>query len=268
MIDLGDDKRISVEIRDSTLTLVDASPLTLNLTLPDQTTVGPFTPTHDSTGKYHYDYTTVQAGRHAAKWSGSIGSIPFTQTEIFNVETADISIVSLADVKTQLTKTSTTNDEDLRSWIMSASENIEKTQGICAIRTFTERIYGRWSFVLTNKPVVSITTFTPVYPWTPALAAADVTLDTTTGVVSRLDGWEFWGPYDVTYKAGRAVIPVSLRRACMLIVQHLWESRRAGNTATPSYAEQDTVTLPGWGYAIPNQAAQLLDAVPQVAGFA
>jgi hypothetical protein len=265
MYDLGDVAHLTWEVRDLTGTLVDST-VAVNITLPDQTVTGPFSPTRDSLGKYSYDYTTVQAGRHAARATGT--AAPFAHTSVFDVEpAADISIVSLADVKKQLTKTTTTDDDELRSYILSASENIEGTCGVCAVRSFTERATGSDALVLTNRPVVSLTTITPVYSWSPAVAVGEVDVHLDTGVITRLNGWPFWGPYNVTYKAGRAVVQSSLRTAGMLIVQHLWDTRRGQSSNSP-YGGDDTVILPGWGYAIPNRAAELLGAVPQVAGFA
>jgi hypothetical protein len=267
MYDLNDVATLSVGVQDPlTLAYLDST-IAVNITLPDQSVVGPFTPTRDSLGHYHYDYTTVQAGRHVHRWTGT--AVVFAHTGVFDVEpAADISIVSLADVKTQLNKTSTTNDDELRSYILSATENIEGTVGICAIRSFTERANGSDTLVLTNRPVVSLTTITPVYTWSPTIAVADVDTHLDTGVITHLNGWPFWGPYNVTYKAGRAVVQPSARLAGMLIVQHLWETRR-GQSSNPRYGgEDDTVTLPGWGYAIPNRAAELLGALPQLAGFA
>lgn len=264
MYDLGDVAHLTWEVRDLIGTLVDST-VAVNITLPDQTIAGPFTPTHDSLGKYSYDYTTVQAGRHVARATGTAAA--FAHTSVFDVElAADISIVSLADVKTQINKTGTTNDDELRSYILSASESIEGTCGICAIRSFTERANGYDALVLTNRPVVSLTTITPVYSWSPAVAVGEVDIHLDTGVITRLNGWPFWGPYNVTYKAGRAVVQSSLRLAGMLIVQHLWDTRRGVTGVAPG--GDDTVTLPGWGYAIPNRAAELLGAVPQLAGFA
>ena len=49
MLDLGDVNRLNIRVTDSTGTLTNST-VTLNITLPDQTTVGPFTPTNDSTG--------------------------------------------------------------------------------------------------------------------------------------------------------------------------------------------------------------------------
>jgi hypothetical protein len=261
MIDLGDVNRLSITVTDDSTppALVDST-VALNITLPDQTVVGPFTPVHDSTGKYHYDYTTVQAGRHAARWTGT--SVAFAHTDVFDVQpAADISIISLTDAKKQVGFKATDNDDELRGYLLSASENIESAPGsacgICAPRTFTDRLTGDDAFWLTKTPVLSLTSFTPVRSWaSPAVATSDVIVNKTTGEVTRVDATTFVGDYDITYVAGRAVIPPSIQTACRVVVQYLWATRRG--PVTVQGGGMDTVVLPGWGYAIPNRAAQLL----------
>jgi len=240
--------------------VVTLSTIAVTITLPDQTPAGPFTPANPSLGEYSYDYTTTQAGRHVVRAVGTAAA--FAHTDVFDVEpAASIALVSLASIKTQLGKTTNTADDELRGYLLSASENIESTCGPCAVRTFTERLYAttgtRRSMWLSNTPVVSLTSMTPVYSWSIAInPATDVTVNLDTGEITRLDAWPFIGDYDVAYKAGRVVIPSSLRTACQIIVQHLWDTRRGG--ATVSFAGDDTVTLAGWGYAIPSRAAELI----------
>jgi hypothetical protein len=259
MYDVGDLAHLAIAINDAAGAAVDST-VALSITLPDQSTAGPFTVpavSHDSTGRYSYDYLTAQPGRHVARWSGS--NVAFAQTQVFDVETADLSLVSLDDVKRQLGMTGTGNDDELRSYILSASENIEGACGPCAVRVFTERVLAATcrSFWLANPPVVAVTGFTPVRPaTTPPLSPAEVVVDAASGKVTRLDGGWFFGQYDVTYTAGRPVIPSSLRTACTLIAQHLWDTRR-GVAGVPA-GGQDLTTPPGFGYAIPNRAAELL----------
>lgn len=260
MIELGESKPLEITITDDAVppALVDATNgPTLTLSLPDQTTTSLSPIDHVSTGVYHFDYTTAQAGRHVAKWMGSIGTIPFVHTEVFSVTETDISIVSLAKVKTQIGSTSTINDEELRDYIISATENIEFSCGIFAPRTFTDRLIGTDVFWLTKTPVLSLTSFTPVRSWaSPAIAVADVVLNTATGEVSRVDGATFVGEYDIVYKAGRAVIPSSVQDACQIIVQHRVQTRRGPGAVAAGGLEVET--LPGWSYAIPRQAAEWL----------
>lgn len=259
MYEPGDIAHLPIEVKDLNGALADST-ITLNITLPDQTVAGPFTPTRASIGEYFYDYTAVQAGLHRARWVGT-GAAAFGHTDVFNVEPPDISIVSLSSVKRQLAEppASTADDDELRSYLLSASENIETACGPCAVRSFTERINPRGQFAmwLSNAPVVSLTSFTGVYTWSLPLATTDVTFNPTSGKVTLLNRWcPFYGEYDVTYKAGRAVIPASIRTACLIIVQHLWDTRRGPVGVSPG--GDDMVTLPGWGYAVPGRAAALL----------
>ena len=62
--------RLSVTFADSAGTVTDPTTVTLTITLPDATTTSP-SPTKDSTGKYHYDYTVVQTGRHTYRFQGT-----------------------------------------------------------------------------------------------------------------------------------------------------------------------------------------------------
>lgn len=257
MYDIGDVWHGAIEVRDLNDALSDST-VVLNITLPDQTVAGPFIPAHDSTGKYHYDYTTVQAGRHVAKWTGT--SVAFGHTDVFNVEAADISIVSLGDVKRQLSEppASTADDDELRSYLLSASENIDNTCGPCAVRTVTSRVTaGGYALWLPKPPVVEIVSITPVYTWSPALTPADVTLNPDSGKVTRRNRvCPFYGDYDFVYKAGRPVIPSSLRTGGLMVVQHLWDTRRG--PVGVSAGGDEMVTLPGWAYAIPARAAELI----------
>jgi hypothetical protein len=268
MYDVGDQAHLTVEVKDITGALA-SSTIAINITLPDQSVVGPFTPVNDSLGEYHYDYTTVQAGRHVHRWVGTAAA--FAHTDVFDVEpAASIAIVSLASVKAQLAKkpTNTADDDELRGYLLSASENIESTCGPCAVRSFTDRAYGNgFAMYLPNCPVVSITSFTPVYSWSRAITPADVTVNPRSGKITTVTGlFPFVGDYDVTYLAGRAVIPSSLRDACKIIVQYLWDTRRGVVGVQPG--GEETVVLPGWGYAIPTRAADLISGFREMSMIA
>lgn len=62
--------RLSVSFTSSAGTLTDPTTVTLTITLPDASTSSPAV-TKDSTGKYHYDYTVVQTGRHVYRFQGT-----------------------------------------------------------------------------------------------------------------------------------------------------------------------------------------------------
>ena len=65
---------------------------------------------------------------------------------------------------------------------------------------------------------------------------------------------------DVTYVAGWGVaVPAAFNTAARIILQNLWETQH-GPSARPQMGVQgDMVTMPGLGFAIPNQAAELLE---------
>ncbi len=64
----------------------------------------------------------------------------------------------------------------------------------------------------------------------------------------------------VNYVAGWGTsVPAAFNVASRIILQNLWETQH-GPSARPSMgASADMVTPPGFGFAIPNQAAELLD---------
>jgi hypothetical protein len=86
------------------------------------------------------------------------------------------------------------------------------------------------------------------------------------GTVRRKLGWPFYGPYftwlpamTITYVAGwGTAVPAAFGVAARIILQHLWEAQH-GPSARPSIGVADVVQPPGFGFAIPNRAAELLD---------
>jgi hypothetical protein len=74
----------------------------------------------------------------------------------------------------------------------------------------------------------------------------------------RKDGLPFyWGPFDVTYVAGRRAYPQSILDAVKIILEHMWETQR-GPSGLP-YQNQDVDNLSiGMGYLVPNRALELL----------
>jgi hypothetical protein len=96
--------------------------------------------------------------------------------------------------------------------------------------------------------------------------SAGLDLDANAGLIRRKLGLPFYGPFfqwlpqvTVTYVAGwGTAVPAAFNSAARIIVKHLWDTQR-GVTSAPMQGGDETVILPGWGYAIPERAAQLLD---------
>ena len=143
--------------------------------------------------------------------------------------------------------------------------------GPCARRTITQRITeGRVELVLRQRPVLSVTSVTSIWPGGPTWTTSQLIVDTDAGIVQQTWPWPFWyGPWDVTYVAGRAVIPERYLHACKEQLRHLWETQRG---TTPLLAPlgaggaEEFVSSSGWAFSVPNRVVELLqdEAVPAI----
>lgn len=267
--DLGAVVPLGTTVRDASGTLANAGAMALTITLPDNTavTVSPVAPT--STGTYTHDYTTIQAGRHVVRWVAT-GVNAGAYTDSFDVrEAAPPGIVSLADAKAHLNiaSASTTHDEELRGWIEAVTHGVEQYAGICARATIVEdhdvQPSGVRLLALRRTPVISLTSATAILTGGTSYTVADLDVDTRMGIVRRLDGNRLYGPLRITYVAGRSVIPANITAAAKIILQHLWRTQygasRAGSAIGGGEDFLVTEQVPGFGYAIPNRALQLLE---------
>ncbi|PAZ15680.1 hypothetical protein CLM62_12855 [Streptomyces sp. SA15] len=268
--DLGAVVPLGTTVKDSTGTLANAGSMAVTITLPDATTVSVSPVTPASTGTYTYDYTTVQAGRHVVRWVAT-GVNAGAYTDSFDVrEAAPPGIISLADTKAHLNipSSTTTHDDELRGWIESVTAGIEHLTGACVRRTVVEvhdylPVSGARVIALRKTPVISLTSMLAVLDGGTGYTVADLDVDGSTGVVRRKDGGRLYGPLRATYVPGRIVIPANLTHAGKLILQHLWRTQYGASRALPGIGggEDYAVTepVPGFGYAIPNRALQLLE---------
>jgi len=92
-------------------------------------------------------------------------------------------------------------------------------------------------------------------------------LDVNAGLIRRPLGLPFFGPFSqwlpevyVTYVAGWGTsVPAAFNAFARITLQHLWTSQH-GPSARPSMGGGgDLVTIPGFGFAVPNMAAELLN---------
>lgn len=266
--DLGAVVPLGTTVKDSTGALANAGSMALTITLPDATavSVGPVAPA--STGTYAYDYASVQAGRHLARWVAT-GINAGAYTDTFDVrEAAPPLIISLADAKAHLNLSSaTTHDEELRGWIEAVTHLVEQYTGICPRSTIVEdhdiQPSGVRVLALRRTPVISITSATAVLTGGTSYTAAALAVDSRMGIVRRLDGGRLYGPLRVTYVAGRTVIPANISAAAKIILQHLWRTQYGASRAGTAIGGGDdflvTEQVPGFGYAVPNRALQLLE---------
>lgn len=267
MIDLGSVYQIAVDVTDASGALVDPASATLTIILPDGTIVSPAVPAPASVGQVRVDYVTAQAGRHVWRLVTSGPTTAFA--DVFDVQpAAPDSIVSLAETRAHLNMSSseTGDDDELRSFIASATRAVERQLGRAVVRrTVTDRFHlagAATALLLRRVPVLSVTSVASTdgaRTWN----AADFWADGESGLVTT-SGAALIGSVDFTYQVGMALIPEAYRLAAKIIVQHLWETQR-GAMGVQLGGEGEGWN-PGRGYAIPRRALELLDStLPGVA---
>lgn len=235
VIDLGDVKPISLQIKDSPGALADGGVVTLVITLPDLTTVSP-TVVHDSTGLYHVDYPTVQIGQHTATWTVT-GANAGRHTEVFYAEVFR-SIVSLDDIKEHLNITDTANDAELRGVIAEATVAFENECDLAFAPVTAQQTFSGNKLVDRIVLPRGTTAVTSVTQNGVALSpSTDYTFDATSWILLRRGGYFSlsWlsGDLNITvvYQAGSTIIPRDVRKAVLLLAQHFWETQRGGQVS-------------------------------------
>lgn len=266
--DLADVVPLTVTIYDAAGDPADGGTVVLTIGLPDGTTVTPAV-THSGVGVYQVDYPPAMPGRHTVSWVCT-GLNASGYSGMFDVRpAAPPYLVSLADAKLQLNITNTTDDEELRRVVESATAAVERHLDMAVIRrtVVEKRNLGNppvsrdpgvlQAFTVTKKPILSLT----------SIVAADGGLTwnvadmrgTDAGVIEVLNGAIVWGPVRITYVAGMQEIPANYAEAAEIIIQHLWQTQR-GSTggARPGGLDTSGLGFTGFGYSIPNAALELL----------
>jgi hypothetical protein len=250
--------------------LIDAGTLTLTVQKPDASTQSYTTPTHDGVGKYHQDIPTADInliGHYQYKWVSTGTGAGVTPGEFDVYDPFEVSVLSLQDAKNMIDipQTTTTFDAQIYQKVATIEANIEKMIGgpIITRTIANERVKvmsGYRSFAVRYRPLVAVTSIVDVASGA-AQPLTDLDVDFVTGVIRRKLQLPFWsrGPYYlITYTAGLGTaVPPAVAEAASVILQHLWETQR-GMSSAPPWAGEQTVTLPGWGFAVPNRAVELL----------
>lgn len=270
--------RVSTTVRDVTGTLVNATALTLvvKLAQADGTwlTTGTYaSPVNDSTGQYHQDVPAADLqglGHYQYTWTatGTGAGVSFGDFDVF--DPYEVAVLPLQDAKDQLNipQATTTYDTEIQSFVATIQSSLEAmTGGPLVNRQVTERaeaVAGMTRICLRQRPLVSVVSIAAESSGS-AVSITDVKIDANAGILQRSTGWPFYGPlfmslpwFTVTYVAGWGTsVPAAFNSAARIILDHLWETQR-GATTQPLQGEP-LVAPPGFGYAIPRQAADLLD---------
>jgi hypothetical protein len=277
---LGQPVRISTTVRDVSGTPVNATTLTLVVKIAQadgtQLVTGTYaSPANDSTGTYHQDIPVTDlaaAGHYQYAWTatGTGAGVSFGDFDVFDpFETA---VLPLQDAKDALNETSTTaaQDNELQQYIATIESCLERmTGGPLVNKTITAERAEMMSYqtviAVRQRPLVSVTSITSASGGAIDISAG-LDLDVNAGLIRRKLGLPFYGPFfswlpqvQVTYIAGWGTsVPAAFNTAARIILQHLWSSQH-GPAARPQMgAFNEMVTVPGFGFAIPNQAAELL----------
>jgi len=277
---LGAPVRVSWTTRDPGGTLINATAnsLVVKLANADGTTTvtGTYTtPVNDSAGAYHQDVPAADlatAGHY--QWvntsTGPGAGAAWGDFDVF--DPAETRVLSLPDAKTllKIPAATTTYDTEIDSWIATIESSLERmTGGPLINRQVTERVEvtsGYTCLAVRQRPLVSLVSVVSVSSNQP-LSVADMTdLDPVAGTIRRALGLPFLGPFFmwlpifiVTYVAGwGTTVPAAFQSAARIILKHLWDVER-GVTPAPMMGGDEMVTVPGFSFAVPPRAYELLD---------
>lgn len=278
--DLADPVPLSVKTMDASGALADPTAITLTVTHVASATTYTPAPVHDGPGLWHYDFVPSDngglSGYYKVRWVAT-GVNLSGYSDVFHVyDPTPNYLISLAEARSVLRLTSTTQDEDLRPFMEGVTEVVEDHLGETVVpRTFIEDFTnvhpGRWgdTLALRRTPVLSIQSIVSVsnlFTW----QVADFHIDKTTGLITSLPStWGLFGDLTIAYTAGYATIPARIQNAARIIIQHAWQTRRGAAGAAVPGGMSDTMHVSGrlgWGYAIPNAALEWLGA--GMSGFA
>lgn len=283
---LGAPIRQSTTVRqlnvDGTTTLINATALTLLVKIAQadgtQLTTGTYaSPVNDGPGLYHQDIPVTDlatAGHYQFTWTatGTGAGVSFGEFDVFDAM-LETSILPLQDAFDALNISTATAQQaaasEVQSFIATIRSNLEKaTGGPLVNKTITERaemMSNQTVIAVRQRPLVSVTSIASA-----SGAAIDISagldLDVNAGLIRRQLGLPFFGPFfewlpqcTVTYVAGWGTsVPAAFNSFARIVLQHLWTSQH-GPASRPAMGADEMVTIPGFGFAVPNMAAELLN---------
>ena len=273
--------RISTTVRDFIGALVNPGTLTLlvKIVQADGTwlTTGTYaSPVNDSTGAYHQDIPVTDLtgiGHYQYTWTstGTGAGVSFGDFDVF--DPFEVAVLPLQDGKDALNipQSNTSSDSEIQAYIATIQSNLERmTGGPLVNRSITERAELTSAYTVLQvrqRPLVSVTSIVSAASGQALDISAGLDIDVNAGTIRRKLGYPFYGPYFtwlpamlVTYVAGWGTsVPAAFNVASRIILQNLWMTQHGPSSRPAMAAQDDMVTMPGFGFAIPNQAAELLD---------
>lgn len=270
---LGQVVRLTGTVHDTAGALFDPVSVMSNVTDPAGVTTSNAA-TRDSIGLYHYDYTPAVAGNFSWWFSGT-GTAQ--DVDIFTVwPAASTALISLGDAKAHLNKTvqafdpTDTDDVELLAFIHSATSIVNNLCGYTAPTPCTETVTatvigaGRRVLMLSKTPVLSVQSITSRQIGMPAVDIATLNINNESGIVYLGNWFQWYGPQQVAYTAGRTSVPAELQDACKVIVAWLWETQRGGGVSALALSDDQTATYGGMP-GLPVRALDLMRLSPSYA---
>lgn len=267
MIEVGAVFRASVPVRDSSGQPATPGSAAVSVMLPDMTTTSA-TATPDD-GVVRVEFVTTEPGLH--RWRLETTDPITVHSDAFVVvDTTWPAFVGLAQVKRHLNMPpdDTTDDDELRGFILSASAVVEDIVGVVAARTITETLSGgEQHLALDRSPVMRIETVTVdgavVDPGEYAASPAGL-------LVRRSGRWpQGFHNITVTYVAGRSMVPANLVDATLELIRVNWRPQQGGNYSAFDMGGSDDFGVHGsveaslqgnlrLGFFVPNTVTQRL----------
>jgi len=243
--DLGDPVALAIAIKDSAGVAANATLVVVTVTAPDGTTTSA-TVSPTTTGAYSLTYSPATAGRYMYRWLAT-GTNASAYTGTFEVDDpADLPVISLDEAKAYLNVTSTTGDEEIRGFILAATDIAERlTSRQLRRRSFVESYSVSGSgFSLSAQPVISVTT---VVEDGVTLTATDYVIDVRVGVIYRGTTTSplYWAAgvdnVVVTYVAGESTPSPTAQLLVKELTRHLWRTQRGASPMSMGGGNDDYV---------------------------
>jgi hypothetical protein len=231
--DLGDIVTLGFVVQIGGVT-TNASSATATVTLPDGTTTTP-TITNPTTGNYQVIYQPTQVGRHGVRFV-TTGAGAAAHTDVFDVDDpASLPVISLQDAKTYCNITSSANDEELRGFILAASDIAERLTNLTLRRrTYVDVSDGGSNVInLVHSPAQSVTSI--VENTTTLTAGDDYTVDLPNGLIYRgsiknpLTWYAGQQNITITYVAGESNPSPTAQLLVKELTRHLWRTQRGAS---------------------------------------
>lgn len=250
MIDQGDSYTLSVTTTDSAGVAANPTLIVCTVTLSDGTTATPAVTT-SPVGTHTAQAPTSLGGHYTVAWAAT-GANLGAYADSYNVESsAWRGIISMADARAHLNwqGVDTTNDEELRFHLLTASAVVEDIIGPVVRRTIVERVQPQSGLLFVDAPIISLTSMTDTLGYGYTYNVANFLPDGST-IQPLANVVPPCHLVTVTYVGGRTVIDPQIRMAVLDLIRINWRPQQGGNYSAfdETSGEPMTVRL---GYFVP-----------------